>query len=73
MMIGSFAGWKAVLMTILVASVVGTLIAGLARLVGRNEWGAKIPFGPYLAAGALFWIFFGQESLRWYMGLMVRG
>jgi leader peptidase (prepilin peptidase)/N-methyltransferase len=42
-------------------------------LIGRSEWGAKIPFGPYLAAGAVFWIFFGQECLRWYLGLMVRG
>lgn len=73
MMIGAFAGWKAVLFTILVASVLGTLIAGLSRLVGRSEWGAKIPFGPYLAAGAVFWIFYGHECLQWYLGMMVRG
>jgi leader peptidase (prepilin peptidase)/N-methyltransferase len=73
MMIGSFAGWKAVLFTILVASVLGSVLAGFWKLIGRSEWGAKIPFGPYLAAGAVFWIFFGQECLRWYLGLMVRG
>ncbi len=73
MMIGSFLGWKAVLFTVLAASVLGTVIAGLARLVGRSEWGAKIPFGPYLAAGALGWLFYGQEVLAWYLGLMVRG
>ncbi len=73
MMIGSFAGWKAVLFTILVASVLGTVLAGFWKLVGRSEWSAKIPFGPYLAAGALLWIFYGQESLTWYFGLMTRG
>ncbi|MCX6854967.1 MAG: prepilin peptidase [Verrucomicrobia bacterium] len=73
MMIGSFLGWKAVLFTVLAASIFGTVIAGLARLIGRSEWGAKIPFGPYLAAGALGWLFYGQEVLTWYMGLMSRG
>jgi leader peptidase (prepilin peptidase) / N-methyltransferase len=73
MMIGSFAGWKAVLFTILAASVLGTLIAGMSRLIGRSEWGQKIPFGPYLAAGALLWLFYGVELLHWYLGLMSRG
>jgi len=70
MMIGSFTGWKCVLFTILAASLLGTIIAGLARVVGRNEWGQKIPFGPYLAAGALIWVFYGQEILDWYIGMM---
>lgn len=70
MMIGSFTGWKSVIFTILAASVLGTLIPGLSRLVGRSEWGQKIPFGPYLAAGALIWVFYGQEILDWYIGMM---
>ncbi len=70
MMIGSFTGWKCVLFTVLAASVLGTLIAGLSRLIGRSEWGQKIPFGPYLAAGALIWVFSGPEILEWYMDLM---
>ncbi|MBL9130514.1 MAG: prepilin peptidase [Verrucomicrobiaceae bacterium] len=67
MMIGSFCGWKCVLFTILAASVLGTVIALLSRLVGRSEWGAKIPFGPYLAAGALIWLFYGPQILEWYV------
>ncbi|MCA1963124.1 MAG: prepilin peptidase [Prosthecobacter sp.] len=70
MMIGSFTGWKCVLFTVLAASVLGTLIAGLSRLLGRSEWGQKIPFGPYLAAGAMIWVFGGPEILEWYMGLL---
>jgi leader peptidase (prepilin peptidase)/N-methyltransferase len=67
MMIGAFCGWKCVLFTILAASVLGTVIALLSRLIGRSEWGAKIPFGPYLAAGALIWLFYGTEILDWYI------
>lgn len=67
MMIGAFCGWKCVLFTVLAASVLGTVIALLSRLIGRSEWGAKIPFGPYLAAGALIWIFYGPQIFEWYL------
>jgi leader peptidase (prepilin peptidase)/N-methyltransferase len=44
---------------------------GLATLlIGRRVWSAKLPFGPYLAFGALAWIFFGQSLLSWYLGLV---
>ena len=35
-------------------------------LIGRREWSTKIPFGPYLALGALLWLFSGPELVRWY-------
>lgn len=74
MMIGAFTGWQAVLFTILAASVLGTVIAMTSRLTGRAEWGAKIPFGPYLAAGAVIWVFYGPQFVEWYVGkVMMRG
>jgi leader peptidase (prepilin peptidase)/N-methyltransferase len=66
MMIGAFCGWKAVLFTIFAASVLGTLFAGLWRAVGKAEWSSKIPFGPYLAAGAVMWVFWGPQAVTWY-------
>ena len=44
-MIGAFLGWQAVLFTIFLSSVVGTLVAVPLRVVGRTEWSSKIPFG----------------------------
>lgn len=74
MMIGAFTGWQAVLFTILAASVLGTVIAMTSRLTGRAEWGAKIPFGPYLAAGAVIWVFYGPQFVNWYVSkVMMRG
>ena len=67
MMIGAFIGWQAVLFTILAASVAGTLVAVLQRIFGGAEWGARIPFGPYLALGALLWIFVGPLCVHWYL------
>ena len=67
MMIGAFTGWQAVLFTILAASVLGTVFAVIHRVTGKAEWGAKIPFGPYLAMGAALWVFYGPQFVEWYV------
>ena len=64
--IGAFLGWKAVLFTVLAASVIGVIIGGVPKLIGKKEWSPKIPFGPYLALGALLWFFHGPTLVDWY-------
>jgi leader peptidase (prepilin peptidase)/N-methyltransferase len=65
--IGAFLGWKAVVFTIFSGATIGALIGVLTVLVGRREWSAKIPFGPYLAVGALLWLFHGPEWVAQYL------
>ncbi|MEQ1851742.1 MAG: prepilin peptidase [Chthoniobacteraceae bacterium] len=67
--IGAFLGWKAVIFTVMAASVIGALLGGLTLVIGRRDWSARIPFGPYLSLGALVWLFTGPELLAWWMGL----
>ncbi len=67
--IGAFFGWKAVFFTLVVGSVTGAVI-GIAILLtkrSRGERGAAIPFGPYLALGAMVWVFVGPLILEWYL------
>ena len=71
--IGAFLGWQAVFFTIMSASVIGALIGLLGIVLGRREWSAKIPFGPYLALGALIWMFTGPELVTWYLRSMSPG
>lgn len=66
-MIGSFLGWQAVLFTIVAASMLGSVFAVVSRVVGHTEWSAKIPFGPYLAGGAMIWLFYGPQFVDWYL------
>ena len=54
-MIGAFLGWQAALLSMFLGCVLGAAVGGLGAAFGR---GTVIPFGPYLAAGALvamFW------------------
>ncbi len=67
--IGAFLGWKAVLFTVMAASVIGAAFGVGAIIARRREASAKIPFGPYLALGALVWLFVGQNLLTWYLRL----
>jgi leader peptidase (prepilin peptidase) / N-methyltransferase len=68
--IGAFTGWRAVLFSIFAGSVLGSVVGLLTLILGKRVWSAKLPFGPYLAAGALIWIFFGETFVRWYSGLL---
>ena len=64
--IGAFLGLRAVFFTIMSGSVIGALVGVTMILIGRREWSARIPFGPYLALGAVIWIFFGPALLDAY-------
>jgi leader peptidase (prepilin peptidase)/N-methyltransferase len=39
-------------------------------IIGKRVWSAKLPFGPYLALGAMIWLFFGEALVAWYTGLL---
>lgn len=68
-MIGAFLGWRAVLVTIFIGALTGSLIglALMALRVRRRE--DPIPFGPFLALGAVAALFAGPELIAWYLRL----
>jgi leader peptidase (prepilin peptidase)/N-methyltransferase len=69
--IGAVLGWTAIPFVVLVSSILGSVV-GLV-LARRNPAGLKsvIPFGPYLAAGALLFMFGGERIGLWYIGLFL--
>ncbi|MDQ3626903.1 MAG: prepilin peptidase [Verrucomicrobiota bacterium] len=67
---GAFLGWQAVLFSVFAGSLLGSLVGIGTMLIGKRVWSAKLPFGPYLAGGALVWMFFGDSLLSWYMSLL---
>lgn len=66
-MVGAFMGWKAVLLTTFAGSITGSIIGiGLIALKGKDRK-TLIPFGPFLATGALISLFFGEAIAAWYL------
>lgn len=65
-MLGAFLGWKALLLTTFLASFLGALIGIAWQVFAKNNRQEPIPFGPFLAAGALFSLFFSHQALAWY-------
>ncbi|WP_447974861.1 prepilin peptidase [Nitrospira sp. Kam-Ns4a] len=66
-MIGAFLGWQPVLLTIMVGALTGSVV-GLTlialRVLRRDQY---IPFGPFLALGALIALFFHGDLVTWYI------
>jgi leader peptidase (prepilin peptidase)/N-methyltransferase len=67
-MIGAFLGWKGLVLCVLAGSVAGSAY-GLALMVGGRGSQTKVPFGTFLAAGAVFAAFYSEQFLNWYTGL----
>lgn len=65
--IGAFLGWPGVIFSIAAASLFGTVI-GASLLWLRRSRNTQIPFGPYLALGAIIWSLAGPQIAGWYLG-----
>ncbi len=69
-MVGAFLGWKPTLLTVMVGALVGSIVGiGLiaAKIIRRDHY---LPFGPFLALGAIVALFFSQDLFDWYSGIL---
>jgi leader peptidase (prepilin peptidase)/N-methyltransferase len=68
--IGLILGIKLTLLSLFLASLFG-LIGGLALIaIGAHSRGKTIPFGPYIAVGALAAYYWGNGLIDWYLSLL---
>lgn len=67
-MIGAFLGWQAVLLTLVLASLSGALIGVAMISLQRGSMKYALPFGTFLAIGALVAMLAGQPIIDWYVG-----
>jgi len=68
-MIGAWMGWKALPFIVLLSSLTGAVIGVISLLMAKQDIKSRIPFGPFLALGALGFLFFGDEITLWFYRL----
>lgn len=67
-LIGAFLGWQLVLLTLALASILGSLVGVGMILARRGDMKYALPFGTFLAIAAMFAAATGEPIVNWYMG-----
>lgn len=68
--IGAWLGWPLLPLVIMLSSVVGAVVGITLIIAARHGRNIPIPFGPYLAGGALIALFWGQQLTQSYLNLL---
>lgn len=67
-MIGAFIGPLGLWHTLLIASISGSIVGGAISLFNKQTTPLAVPFGPFLALGALCHLFFAP-TISWLLGM----
>jgi leader peptidase (prepilin peptidase)/N-methyltransferase len=59
--IGAFIGWQGALFSLMASSLLGSVVGIVLIAARKREWSSRLPYGPYIAAAAVIWIFGGKN------------
>jgi leader peptidase (prepilin peptidase)/N-methyltransferase len=68
-MIGAFLGWKLAVLTLVFSSLAGSIVGLIVIASRRGGLKYALPYGTFLAIGALVASLFGDPIVAWYTGL----
>lgn len=60
-LMGLFLGFPKIIIALYLAFLTGALVGVILILLKKKQLGEKIPFGPFLAGGAIFALFWGEK------------
>jgi len=63
---GAFLGFPSIFLSVFVGSFIGALAGSFLLITGQKRFRQQIPFGPYLAIGALLTLLWGTRIFDWY-------
>jgi len=70
-LMGLILGWPNILVALFFAFFSGATIGVGLVLAQRKSFKSEVPFGPFLVAGTLVAMFYGQALINWYLNLYV--
>ncbi len=65
-MIGAFLGWQLTLLSLFLGFFLGSIIGVVVLIINKGKTDI-VPFGPFIALGAILSIFWGQAIIHWYL------
>jgi leader peptidase (prepilin peptidase)/N-methyltransferase len=68
--IGAFFGWQAVLFTVMMSSLAGSIVGISCIVMKKKEMQSRLPYGPYLALAAILWMYWGSAWWGIYISYM---
>ncbi|MEA5620407.1 prepilin peptidase [Cronbergia sp. UHCC 0137] len=68
-MMGSWLGWQYLLLAAFIACLLGVVAGGGAMILSQQTISKKMPFGPFLALGAMSAVFYGEGIISSYLRL----
>ncbi|MDD3641702.1 MAG: prepilin peptidase [Atribacterota bacterium] len=66
-MIGAFFGWKLTLLSLFLSFFLGSIIGIIVLAASKDKSNNIIPFGPFIALGAMISMFWGNAIIHWYL------
>lgn len=69
-MLGAFVGWKMVILALFVAFFLGAAVGTAVIAVKPRDWDRAVPFGPFIALGAVLVTLWGHAAVDWYARLL---
>ncbi len=71
-MIGAFLGWQSLPFVIFASALLGSIIGIFAMIEQKKGGKTVIPYGPFLAAASIIYVFFSQEILYFFTKYYLR-
>jgi len=66
--IGAFLGWQAVVFSLMVSSLIGSMVGVTLIAMRKQAWSSRLPYGPYIAMATVVWMFCGARLVTWWFG-----
>jgi leader peptidase (prepilin peptidase)/N-methyltransferase len=63
-MIGGFLGWKSLIFILLCSSFLGAIVGIAVMVIKKQDMKYAVPFGPFLSAAAVAYLFWGDAFVR---------